>query len=362
MFPSRTSITTGLLTIWVASLASSWPVGAWAQAADGSPAPANAATERRGPTVPPLTVTDIAAPAPGWRLVGLPGAAVPITAMDVVSLDGARVLRLRTQGSYGTLVHALAPWVPGPDSALRWRWRLEQPLAGADLRRKDGDDAALKVCVMFELPLHSVPFVERSLLRLARAASSELLPAATVCYVWDTTLARDSSLSNPFSRRVRYLVADGADSPPGQWRLQQRRLGQDFLRLFGDESGTVPAVIAVAVGADADNTGSRSLAYIADIVLNQLYRFTALQSSFGANMVALNGGRPETLNLKDLLEAFVDFREDVVQRRTRFLLGKARDRAHVLVGLAIAVANIDEVIHTIRSAADANAALRGCVV
>jgi len=95
---------------------------------------------------------------------------------------------------------------------------------------------------------------------------------------------------------------------------------------------------------------------VADVVLNQLWRFTALQSSFGANMVALNGGRPETLNLKDLLEAFVDFREDVVQRRTRFLLGKARDRAHVLVGLAIAVANIDEVIHTIRSAADANAA------
>jgi DNA gyrase subunit A len=95
---------------------------------------------------------------------------------------------------------------------------------------------------------------------------------------------------------------------------------------------------------------------MADVVLNQLYRFTPLQTSFGANMVALNGGRPELLNLKDLLQAFVDFREEVVSRRTKYLLGKARERAHVLCGLAIAVANIDEVIRLIRTAPDPNAA------
>lgn len=91
---------------------------------------------------------------------------------------------------------------------------------------------------------------------------------------------------------------------------------------------------------------------VADVVLNQLYRFTALQTSFGCNMVALNGGRPEVLNLHDILKAFVAFREEVVTRRTRYLLNKARDRAHVLVGLAIAVANIDEVIQLIRTAPD----------
>jgi DNA gyrase subunit A len=93
-----------------------------------------------------------------------------------------------------------------------------------------------------------------------------------------------------------------------------------------------------------------------DVVLNQLYRFTPLQSSFGANMVALDGGRPLVMNLKDLLTAFVAFREEVVSRRTKFLLGKARDRAHILVGLAIAVANIDEVIALIRGSKDANEA------
>jgi DNA gyrase subunit A len=93
-----------------------------------------------------------------------------------------------------------------------------------------------------------------------------------------------------------------------------------------------------------------------DVVLNQLYRFSTLQSTFGANMVALIGGRPEQLNLKDLIRAFTDFREEVVGKRTKFLLRKARDRAHVLVGLAIAVANIDEVIALIRKAPDPAAA------
>src|SRR5262249_9470996 len=95
---------------------------------------------------------------------------------------------------------------------------------------------------------------------------------------------------------------------------------------------------------------------MADIVLNQLYRYTALQSTFGANVVALDGGRPQVMNLKDLLTSFVHFREEVISRRTNDLLGKARDRAHVLVGLAIAVANIDEVIRLIRSSQDANTA------
>jgi DNA gyrase subunit A len=95
---------------------------------------------------------------------------------------------------------------------------------------------------------------------------------------------------------------------------------------------------------------------MADVVLNQLYRFSPLQSTFGANMVALIGGRPEQLNLKDLIRAFTDFREEVVGRRTKFLLRKARERAHVLVGLAIAVANIDEVIALIRKAPDPAAA------
>ena len=88
---------------------------------------------------------------------------------------------------------------------------------------------------------------------------------------------------------------------------------------------------------------------VPEVVLNQLYRFTPLQTNFGCNMVALDAGRPLLMNLKDLLTIFVAFREQVVTRRTKFLLNKARDRAHILVGLAIAVANIDEIIRVIRT-------------
>jgi DNA gyrase subunit A len=91
---------------------------------------------------------------------------------------------------------------------------------------------------------------------------------------------------------------------------------------------------------------------MADVVLNQLYRFTPLQTSFGVNSLALDGGRPKLMNLKELLEAFIRFRAEVITRRTKFELNHARDRAHVLVGLAIAVANIDEVIAMIRRSPD----------
>jgi DNA gyrase subunit A len=92
---------------------------------------------------------------------------------------------------------------------------------------------------------------------------------------------------------------------------------------------------------------------MADVVLNQLYRYTSLQSSFGVNMLALDRGRPILMSLKDMIRCFVNFREEVVTRRTKFLLNQARDKAHVLVGLAIAVANIDEFIRIIRTSPDA---------
>jgi len=95
---------------------------------------------------------------------------------------------------------------------------------------------------------------------------------------------------------------------------------------------------------------------MSEIVLNQLYRYTPLQTSFGVNMLALDGGRPQMMNLKQVIAAFIDFREEVITRRTGHLLSKARERAHILLGLAVAVANIDAIIDAIRRARDPNAA------
>ena len=97
---------------------------------------------------------------------------------------------------------------------------------------------------------------------------------------------------------------------------------------------------------------------VADVVLNQLYRYTPLQTSFGVNMLALNGGRPELLNLRQVLEAFIAFRVEVITRRITYELGKARERAHNLLGLGVAVANIDEIVALIRHAPDPQTARR----
>jgi DNA gyrase subunit A len=110
-----------------------------------------------------------------------------------------------------------------------------------------------------------------------------------------------------------------------------------------DESDRVGVRVVIELKRDAT----------ADVVLNQLFRFSPMQVSFGCNMLALNGGRPEQLTLRDFLSHFIAFREEVVARRTAFELRRARERAHVLCGLAVAVSNVDEVVRTIRTSADA---------
>jgi len=112
---------------------------------------------------------------------------------------------------------------------------------------------------------------------------------------------------------------------------------------------------------ESDRSGMRMVIELkrdasSEVVLNQLYRFSSLQQSFGVNILALNNGRPVSMNLKDLIGAFLAFREEVITRRTKYDLAKARDRGHVLVGLAVAVANIDEMIRLIRAAPDAASA------
>jgi len=109
-----------------------------------------------------------------------------------------------------------------------------------------------------------------------------------------------------------------------------------------DESDRVGMRVVVELKRDA----------VPDVVLNQLFRYSQLQQNFSSNMLALNGGKPEQMNVRQMLEAFLGFREEVIARRTKFDLSKARDRAHILVGLATAVANIDEIIRIIRSSAN----------
>ena len=200
-----------------------------------------------------------------WHLASLPHQKRPLTRFSVLELDGRRALRVEADGSYGNLVHPLR--VDGTALTLSWQWRVGEFVAESDLATKRGDDTAVKVCVFFEMPMSQVPFVERQLLRVARAASDEPLPAATVCYVWDRTLPAGTTLDNAYTRRMRYLVLRSGAASPARWQPERRDVGADFLKLFGKESAQIPPIVGVAVGADADNTHGHSVAHVADLVL-----------------------------------------------------------------------------------------------
>jgi len=226
----------------------------------------------------PVQATDIAlvplasaktgqAPAP-WRVVGVPGGKIPLTDFAMVELDGRKVLRVTASRSYGNLVHDLPPTTPVAGLRLSWRWRLDVGLKGTDLSTRQGDDSPLKLCVLFDLPLEKLGLIERNLLRLARAASAEKLPSATLCYVWDDKLSVDTLLPNAYTARVRMIVVtSGKAAAHGQWVAHTRDVAADFRRAFGAESDSLPPVMAVLIGGDADNTGGNSLGYVDDVQL-----------------------------------------------------------------------------------------------
>lgn len=206
------------------------------------------------------------APAP-WRVVGVPGGPIPLADFSIADVDGNKVLRVATSKSYGTLVHDLPSGSTGAGLRLNWRWRLEDALQGADLRTRQGDDSPLKVCVLFDMSLDKLGVIERNLFRIARAASYEKLPSATLCYVWDETLKPTTLLPNAYTARVRMIVVTSGNHHLRQWLAHSRDLAIDFRRAFGAESDILPPMRAVLVGGDADNTGGQSLGYVDDIRL-----------------------------------------------------------------------------------------------
>ena len=222
------------------------------------------------PALPPLLLGE-GALNPAWRFVGFPKkhADLPATRFEAGRVDGQAALKVVTASSYGTLVHDQKDV---PPARLQWRWRLDQPLTGGkappDLLTKAGDDAALKVCAMFDHPLDRVPFFERQALRIARGVSGDNLPAATVCYVWDSTYPAQTQAANPYTRRVRFVTLQGMSAPLQRWVTESRDLARDFARLFADElpaGAEVPRITRILVGADSDNTGSRSTGWVADL-------------------------------------------------------------------------------------------------
>ena len=206
-----------------------------------------------------------AAPNPPWKVVGLPQQSKPFTRFSVVDIDGKRAVKIEADLSYGNIVHQLKEYAA--PAQLSWQWRIEKPIEAADLHEKRGDDTAVKVCVVFDMPMDNVPFTERQLLRLARSKTTDLVPTATLCYVWDPKLPAGTTLDNAFTRRMRYIVLESGTDRLNKWVAEKRDVGADFLKLFSDEIRTVPPILGVVIGADSDNTQSKSVAYVSGISL-----------------------------------------------------------------------------------------------
>ena len=205
-------------------------------------------------------------PAP-WKVVGLPERfAKPVTQFDIAELDGQQVLRVKADKSWGSVVHPTADMIK-PSSILKWRWRLDQALAKTDIHAKATEDSALKVCVSFDMPADNIPGGERALFKLAQFFTKEKIPTATLCYIWGGKESIGYEQASLFTARVRFVVLANESTPLKAWQSKERNIYADFMKAFGQETVTVPALSAILLGADADNTLGSSVGFIGDVQL-----------------------------------------------------------------------------------------------
>jgi|LakMenEpi03Aug12_release.lakeMendotaPanAssembly.Ray.scaffolds.fasta_scaffold182767_3 hypothetical protein len=212
----------------------------------------------------------------------LPAGWVPLEASNIkvrtrytlVDDNGTTVLRADSERGASGLSRQLRinpsdlPW-------LRWRWKISNLIETADLRTKDGDDFPARIYVMFDYPIEKLPFLERNKLRLARTLFDPNLPAATLCYVWDSKAAAETIASSAYTDRVKIIVVESGASRVRQWVNIERNIAGDFRAAFGEEA---PPVSAIAVATDTDNTGTFATAHFGDISFNK-HKVTVLPTS-----------------------------------------------------------------------------------
>jgi hypothetical protein len=183
------------------------------------------------------------------------------TQYQLVEDDGRTVLRARAEASTAGVIRDLAV-DPATHPVLAWRWKATRLPEKADLRAKAGDDYAARLYVTFDLRLSELPFGERFGVTLARVIYGDDVPSAALCYVWASQAQVGTFAPNAYTGRVQMIVVESGAAHLGRWRDYERDIAADYRRAFGAEP---PAVSAVAVSTDTDNTGERAEAYYGDI-------------------------------------------------------------------------------------------------
>ena len=196
---------------------------------------------------------------PALRLITLPK--IKPNVVSLVDDQGTTVLKVESNNSAGSIA---LPFNIEPTATpiLTWRWKASSVLARADMDLKTGDDFAGRVYVFFDVPLASLPFMERSKIRLARMVAGADVPTAAICYVWDNKHRIGHTAWSPYSNRVRKIVLQSGPGHIGKWMSESRDVAADFRDAFGMPA---PAVTGVAVGNDTDNTDDAVVTWFGDI-------------------------------------------------------------------------------------------------
>lgn len=216
----------------------------------------------------------------GWAPLS-PESTKTRTQYALVDDGGATVLRAESNAAASGLSRKLRV-DPAEYPLLRWRWKVSNTLKGGDVYKKEGDDYPARIYVMFDYPVAKLPFGERMKLRMARALYDPDLPAATLCYVWDSKAPAGTITPSTYTNRVRMVVVESGPARVNRWVNMERDVYRDFKAAFGEAP---PAISAIAVATDTDNTGESVTAWYGDISLHK--------RAVSGNADAANAGRSQ---------------------------------------------------------------------
>ena len=195
-----------------------------------------------------------------FRMVAYPN--VKPNQFALVSVEGKTVLKVDSNNSAGGLAVPVSLLGAQASTTLQWRWKVDRLLDKADMDEKLADDHSARLYVFFDVPLESLPFADRTKIKLARSISGIDVPTAALCYVWDNKHRVGYTAWSPFTRQLRKVVLQSGPSAIGQWRLEARDVAADFKEAFGFEA---PAITGISVGNDTDNTEDRVTSWFGDV-------------------------------------------------------------------------------------------------
>ena len=195
-----------------------------------------------------------------FRMVAYPN--IKPNKFALVFDEGKTVLRVESNNSAGSMAVPVSLLGAQASTTLQWRWKVDRLLDKADMDEKLADDHSARLYVFFDVPLESLPFADRTKIKLARSISGIDVPTAALCYVWDNKHRVGYTAWSPFTRQLRKVVLQSGPGAVGQWRLEARDVAADFKEAFGFEA---PAITGISVGNDTDNTDDRVTSWFGDV-------------------------------------------------------------------------------------------------